>query len=279
MSGSLNLRPYGDSWANTGAAGPALGSMEDRAIFRARQKLELVRSGKLGDKPIGPDLVQLIPGAVLALLIGGPALIGAIALFGSRDGKVGGLVLLIFAVLIFLIPVLLFVQSRPSTPKRALQGFYRSVGRGRYGRARSLTVHADLDDFPRYQPVIDKLGTPSGHPRNFGNELAFKDYWRELVRSQPWPYCLSYVKRVQETPIREDVVLVDFELKLIMNTSLWLLLLPVGLLIVVIVDMATRKHVSVPMRKVLVRVGQEWHIFSAEWQGYEEFNTAWLREI
>ncbi|MCB9936154.1 MAG: hypothetical protein H6840_10725 [Planctomycetes bacterium] len=73
-----------------------------------------------------------------------------------------------------------------------------------------------------------------------------------------------------------DVVIVDFELRLIMNTSLWFLLIFVALVIAALVDLATRKTVHVHMRKILVRVDKEWHLLSSEWQAYEENNTQWL---
>jgi hypothetical protein len=272
----MNLRPYGNSWADAGAGSTAVGSMEEQALARARHKLASVRSHSGGDKRAGPDLLQLIPALLLALLFGGPCMAGAAALFGDKDAAAGGIVLLVLGLLIFLIPLLIWLQSKPATPKRALQAFYRAIGRGRYKRARALTVRADLDSFPRHQPVIPDLGRPCGFPRSFADERAFADYWRELTRSQPMPYCYARVRNVRETPVGADVMIVDFELRLVMNTSLWALLIFVALVVAAVLDLATRKRVVVPMRKLLVRVDDEWHLFSSEWQGYDEFNLEWL---
>jgi len=42
-----------------------------------------------------------------------------------------------------------------------------------------------------------------------------------------------------------------------------------------IVDLATRKTVVQEMRKILVRVGDEWHLFNGEWMGIEETDVGW----
>ena len=275
MSGDLNLRPYGNSWGPSASSAPA-GTLEEQAHARARIKLEQLRSGHSSDVEAGPDYIGLIPAALLALILGLPFLLLAGALAGEKDAGAGVAIFGLFGLLFLSLPVWMFFRTRPQTSKGALLGFYRALGRGRYGRARRLTLRGDLDSFPRYQPNIQFLGRPGGYPRNFGDEQAFKDYWRELLRTQPLPYCIANLKNVRESNAAPDLLIVDFELKLMMNTSLWLFLLPLGWLIVLIVDLATRKTVTVQMRKLLVRVGTEWHIFSAEWQGYEEYNLNWL---
>lgn len=278
MSGQPNLRPYGDSWGNNAQSAPG-GSLEEQALSRASQKLALVRSGRSGDEPAGLDLMLLLPSFLLALLLGAPLMFfGVMVMVNARNGAVGGLMLLVFGLLFMLIPLVVYLQTRLSTPKGALLSFYKSLARGRNKRARKLIVRPDLDQFPRFQPMIADLGTPTNYPRGFNDERAFGDYWRELLLSGSMPYCLAAVKGVRETPISADVMLVDFELKLIMNTRMWLLLFLVIGLLAAIIDLATRKTVTVPMRKVLVRVGEEWRIFSGEWQGYEEFNLDWTRK-
>ena len=277
MSGQpMNTRPYGDSWASNNAPAVSGGSLEEQALNRAIQKLEIVRSAYSGDREVGLDVMQFVPGTILALLLGLPCLLGAVAILAD-NGPVGGAgVLLLLSAAFFSIPVVVYFRTRPTTTKGALTGFYRALAGKRYKRARLLTVQTDLDTFPRYQPSIPNLGTPSGHPRSFADEYAFSEYWRELLLSHTAPYCYATIRNVRETDVAPDLKLVDFELKLIMNTRLWLLLIFIALLLAVIVDMATRKTVTVQMRKLLVRVGDEWHLFSAEWQGYEEFNTQWL---
>lgn len=277
MSGQApNLRPYGGAWGNAGAPGLPAGSFEQQALERARYKLAATRSGSLGDRPAGPDLVQIVPAALLGLILGAPMLLLAFAMSQEKGTAIGVVIFGLLGLTCLAIPVLSWIQTNPTKPKYALRSFYRAIGRGRYRRARALTVRADLDDFPRYQPHMENLGAPSGYPRNFADEAGFREYWRELTRSHPMPYCIANVKHVRETQVASDVVIVDFELRLIMNTSLWFLLIFVALVIAALVDLATRKTVHVHMRKILVRVDKEWHLLSSEWQAYEENNTQWL---
>lgn len=278
MSGQpMNRRPYGDSWANNAPAVEG-GSLEEQAISRAKAKLEAVRHGRAGDQEIGADMAQMVPGTILSLLIGLPLLLGGIAI-ASNNGFNGGVVFMVGLGLVFMgVPVLLYFQTRPRSAKGALKGFYRALARKRWKRARSLVVQPDLDNFPRFQPMIANLGQPANAPRQFRSDLQFADYWEELLLSGSMPYCLVTVRKVNEVSIGPDVMLVNFELRLMMNTRLYLLLFLVIGIIALIIDMATRKTVTVPMQKILVRVGEEWHLFSGEWQGYEEFNTQWLRD-
>ncbi|MCA8916173.1 MAG: hypothetical protein KDB90_12245 [Planctomycetes bacterium] len=277
MSGQApNLRPYGGGWSNPSAPGAPAGSFEQQMLDRARYKLAATRAGSQGDRPAGSDLYQVIPAVLVGLLLGAPMFLLAFALAHEKGAAVGVVIFGVLGLLCLCIPVLSWVQSSPTKPKYALKSFYRAIGRGRYKRARALTVRADLDDFPRYQPRMENLGAPSGYPRNFSDEGAFREYWRELTHSHAMPYCIANVKHVRETQVAPDVVIVDFELKLVMNTGLWFLLIFIALLLAVVVDLATRKTVNVHMRKVLVRVGNEWHLLSSEWQAYEENNTQWI---
>jgi hypothetical protein len=174
------------------------------------------------------------------------------------------------------IPVLIFFRSRPVTPKATLAEFYRAIGKGDRARALSLLTNADRDGLARRQPVVENLGQPSGQPLDFAAPHHFGRYWQELTRSHPAPYCLTRVSHLKVTMAAADVAIVDFRLRLIMNTQLWLLLILVALLIAVIVDLATRKVVKGNLRKVLVKVGDEWKLFNGEWQGYEEYDLRWL---
>lgn len=278
MSGQgINLRPYGDEWGNTGAGAPVEGSMEEQAIARARNKLQSVRSGRGGDQPAGADIMLVLPWAIVSLILGGPFFLIAMAVL--FEGKEPGLAVffLILSTPILSIPFIMFFKNRPRTPKGALVCFYRALARGKPKRAKKLAVNADFDSFPRYQPAIPDLGRPTGYPRPFADPQGFDSYWRQLLLGQDFAYCLATVRKVNITNIGHDVVLVDFELRLMMNTRLWILLFLVIGIFAIIIDLATRKTVTVPMRKVLVKVGEEYKLLSAEWQGYEEFDVNWLR--
>jgi hypothetical protein len=277
MSGQpANLRPYGDSWSNS-APGVEGGTMEEQALSRAHHKLETVRSGRSGDREAGTDLMLVVPWAIFALLFGGPffALALAVLVEGKQLGL--GFFFLLLSLPVLSIPVIIFLRTRPTSTKGALLGYYRALARKRYARARKLVINADLDGFPRHQPMIANLGAPTNYPRPFADENAFGSYWRELMlEPHAMPYCRVSIHKVHENDVAPDVKIVDFEMRLTMNTGLYALLFLVIGIFAFIIDAATQKKVHVNMRKMMVRVGEEWHLFSGEWQGYEEFNTGWL---
>jgi hypothetical protein len=144
--------------------------------------------------------------------------------------------------------------------------------------ARKLVVPNDFDSFPREYPDHKALGLGGMPPYEFDAPSGFKDYWTGLVRYPSSPYCLAQVRNVRVEEIDPDIAVVEFRLKLAINTSLWILLVIVALLIALIVDLATRKRIDAPMRKILIRVGDEWHLFSGEWQGPDEQDVSWLEE-
>ncbi len=75
--------------------------------------------------------------------------------------------------------------------------------------------------------------------------------------------------------VAHGIVAVDFELRLIMNTKLWTSLVFGMIILAVIADLATRRTVRVPVRKVLIKVGDEWRMFNGEWMGPEEQDLSW----
>lgn len=129
----------------------------------------------------------------------------------------------------------------------------------------------------RVMPSVHNLGHPLSSPVSFDTDTKFDGYWRQLLRDQSMPYCLARVQKVHVNEVAEDVVVVNFQLTLIRNTQLWMLLIVVALIIAVIVDLATRKVTKIHMQKVLIKVGDEWKVFNGEWQGYDELNHGWLR--
>jgi hypothetical protein len=265
-----NLRPYGN------AASAAQGmNAQDAVIQRAAYKFQQARAGAM--PKAGLDVRQAVVAVVLAVIIGGFfLLIGALI---NSNGKASvGPAMFFLALGVFFVGLFLFLGFRPTlnSPKAALKSFVRVVSRGNYSRAQKIIIQPDLDDFPRVQPFINKLGQPTGMPHQFGLESSFREYWKGLLRWRPPCYCLAQVKRVRVTDVQRDVALVEAEVKFIMNSSLWLLLFPVGWLVVLIIDMATRTTVTLPLRKVLVNVNGEWRIFNGELMGADEHDLRWL---
>jgi hypothetical protein len=256
---------------------------ERQAIERARRKFAELRSGKVVPSPAGPFWGRIIGGGIL-MLIGVALPAGAYALLSGegpdRDAAMVGVVLVALLGLAFLVPGLLMLATcTAKTPRRALTLFYKSIGRGNFRAARTLVVPNDLDDFPRNYPDHRALGLGGMPPYEFDRSKGFQDYWTGLVRYPTSPYCLVHVSNLHVEQIDEDLAVAEFDLKLGINTSLWILLIFVTLLLALIVDLATRKRVHAQMRKILVRVGDEWHLFSGEWQGPDEADTIWLEDV
>lgn len=270
----INKRPYGNVHSTGGA--PA-GSFEEAALQRAQTKLAAVRSQAAGDAPVGFNYAGVIPAAILCAIPGLLLLWGAIAIMtGKRPEPIAAIMLVVFALVFLGLPMLALLTSKPDSPKRALKLFYRAIGRGKHERALRLVTNADKDDFPRRQPLMQNLGRPSGYAFQFANNQQFAGFWNELCRTHPLPYCITRVSSVSVTEPRPDVAIVEYDLTLTMNTQLWFLLIVVAWIIALVVDLATRKVVRVRLRKVLVKVGEEWKLFNGEWQGYEEMNLSWL---
>ncbi|MBK8206596.1 MAG: hypothetical protein IPK87_07330 [Planctomycetes bacterium] len=270
----INTRPYGNTFQ--GAAGPA-GTLEEAALHRAAAKLKSVSTKVSGDAPVGFNWGTGATAIVLAAIPAGIFGLLAFAAFTDRSaGATPGMILTVIALLFAAIPLLVILSSKPDKPKKALKEFYRAVGRGNAKRAMSLVTNADKDGFQRRQPVIPKLGRPSGYPYALDSVDGYRGYWNELVRTHPAPYCLTRISGLQVQEVKPGVVIADFELTLTMNTQLWWILILVALLLAALVDILTRKVVKVRLRKVLVQVGDEWKLFNGEWQGYDEMDLRWL---
>ena len=93
----------------------------------------------------------------------------------------------------------------------------------------SLVASNDFDDFPRFPPQMSGFGQSAVRP--FFNGQFLGGYWNELVRYHSAPYCIASLHRVREQQIAPDLMIVDCEVRFIMNTQLWLLLIFVALLI------------------------------------------------
>lgn len=257
----VNLQPYGNAYGNVPVQA---GTPEEAALRRAADKLVQVRGHYVGDVTAGYNKRSFATAAILAGLPGALFLFLAVGV-AANDGSIGiSLFLLAFVALLAAIPTLILLRSRPTTPKAALKEFYSAVSKGRADRALALITNADRDNTHRRQPLIADLGRPSGYRFVLADKQQFAGYWNELLRSHNAPYCLPRLTRIRVQQVAPDVAVVDYRLTLTMNTQLWWLLILVALIIAIIVDFATRKVVKADLRKVLVRVGDEWKLFNGE---------------
>ena len=271
--GGVNLTPFGHQSA---AAPLSAGNHHADTLGRAAVKLEALRSGQFPAVPVGRFLGPMLGASFMGLLAAGFLTLGFTLVIGPAKPVWAALIVFgVFALLCASAAYLLFLDSKPDTPKRAIKLFYKALGRGNAKRAARMVVPNDFDDFPRFQPQVKGFGSGM-NPRPFGGDVFFGSYWSELLRYHTSPYCYVNVSSVQVRELGPDLAVVDFKVRFTMNTSLWMLLIFVALLIAVIVDFATRKVVTVQMQKLLYRVGDEWHLFNGEYQGAEEFDLSWL---
>lgn len=274
MQTPQNLRPYGGpNSPNLPPVDP--GSMQELVLQRARDKLEIARTVEA--PAAGPDIGRTLRYALLALFLGLlPGLLGIAMLTGSRPEPGGAMIAFAFAALPWLIPVFVYVLSVPSSPARALKGYLKALGRGSYSRASVLVVDGDKDSFARVQPYIDRLGMPTPVPHRFDTATSFESYWKGLLRWRPPCYCLVKVSGVKVTPLRDDLALVECQVRFMMNSSLWSLMFLVIGIFAIIIDAVTRTTVTLPLRKVMVRTGNEWRVFNGELMGADEHDLRWL---
>lgn len=272
MSG-INLTPFGHAHA---PAEPNPYALD--AFGRAEIKLNALRARATNEQPVG-NLGAMAMGPSAALFfLSLPFVIFTLVSFSAKNPSVGaGLIFMLIVIAMNGLAVWLFINARANTPKKALKYFFKCVASGKGAKAASLVVSNDLDDFPRYPPVTTGFGQAGVRP--FFNVQYLEGYWNELVRYHSAPYCYISLHRVNEQQIAHDLVLVDCEVRFMMNTQLWLFLFIVIGIFAIIVDAATRKTVKMPVRKLLYKVGEEWKVFNGELQGPEELDLRWLQNV
>jgi hypothetical protein len=275
MDTTPNLRPYGaPQMPNLPPVEP--GSLQEMILRRAGEKYQAARLQPAA--PVGADIRQTVKAAVLAFFAALlPAFLSAF-LFVEGDAVIVGVVGLMALLGVLSIPVVICLHSRPLTPVRALKSYLQALGRGSYKRANALVLEADRDAMDRFQPVIDKLGQPTPAPHRFDDPASFTAYWKGLLCWRPPCYCQVRISQVQVTQLREDMALVECRVRFVMNTSLWLLSFLLVGVVAIILDIITRSTVTLPLRKVMVKTGNEWRVFNGELMGADEHDLRWLEQ-
>lgn len=291
-----NLRPYGSPMAPTG---PAVGAdtFQDAVRARARDKLDFARH--TGQRAAGGHWAFVLRLFLLLLLIGGiPAALMLAGLLGQgvfykMKGDPGVTIFLAATIILLVaIPVAALFYTRPRSPKAALREFLKAVCLKHFKRARKLVVAADFDNMPREAPQISGLGNPVMFARRFGVGDVFEQYWTELLHNRKGYYCRFRLNQLQVEYPAPDVALVTAGAKFVFaNSTIGSVILLVGLLgtlsfpgsfgiallIAIVVGLVTRTSVEVPVRKVLVRSGEEWLVFNGELMGADEHDLRWLQ--
>jgi hypothetical protein len=251
------------------------------AIARARRKIEDLRSGRAVPAPAGPFWGRIASGTVM-LLVAAALVLAIVAVAQAvvwRGAIFIGVVLGVIALMCLLHGVFRVCFATASSPENAVLLFFPAVCAGSFMNARRLVVPNDFDDFPRRFPLHPVLG-PGGEMQIEWPD-DFDEYWNALVRYYYAPYCIAEPRDFRARSVAPDLAIVDCQLTVKMNTLAWYLLnlAGVGYLLTVWIDVKTRKEATFAMRKVLYRVGAEWHLLNGEWQGPEERDTAWIEDL
>ncbi|MHC4840441.1 MAG: hypothetical protein ACYTDT_05690 [Planctomycetota bacterium] len=269
------LNPYG--FGENVSPGPNENELHQFAMDRARAKLEQTRAGHSLDKSAGKALGQLSSFLVLNVVL--TLFFGFLAYGLSSKNLTASGIMTAIVVLLWGAFVLAFNASAPTSPKATITQFFKALGNGKFKRSRELTISADLDNTGRVMPYVEKLGAPSRAQHDFSVPMQYEGYWNGMLRDFSNPYCWVKIHGVKVNELRDDVVVVNFKARFMRNTRNYqLLFLLVGVLAFVI-DAATRKTTKVELQKVLIRVGDEWKVFSGDWQGYDEVHHDWLLPV
>lgn len=252
------------------------------ARARATEKLERILGDSVQIKPAGLFFGRIV-GGIFCLLFSVGLLYGAYVIWMGAEERYQE-VLAAFVGLpgaLLLIPAYrLIAGSKADTPFRALNLFYRCLARGNHMGATRLVARNDFDHFPRDFPRVPKvMGFPGSDWLYFEEPLDFQAYWHSLLRWPKSPYCIARVKKLKVTELRPGVIHCTYRLHLMINSSLWGLLIFVpylGILVAIIVDLATRTTVKADLSKVLVQVEDEWHLLNGAWYEDDDRDPSWV---
>ena len=257
-------------------------------LARAKTKYQEILERRVPLRPAGWFAGRIILLLIFLVLPGIGIAFGALAIFNAaqREGEdafyVIGAMVAALAVVFLWAGIAGIAASKANSPRNALLLFYRLLGRGQFVAARKLVLPSDFDNFPRFYPDEPELGrNPPTDPFFFDDFQEYKDYWRSLIRFKSAPYCLVKIKKLRAELVTPDLMICDFRLKLGINTSYWILLIffpSGGLLLALILDLATRRRIEREMTKVLVRVDDEWHLLNGAWGEHDEADLSWLPE-
>lgn len=275
MEDQPNLRPYGVKGMRADIS--SISTDNDFWANRARAKLAAFRKNRDSEKPAGRNTVFVWTVFAVCALVASPFVyvIGMLLITPEANLEIAAL-FAIPPVLLATVFVMVFVRTKPSSPKKALFEYFLAVCRRRHKRARSLILTHDMDGTERQTPHIDGLGKPTGTSYRFDIDGEFKGYWRELVLDQPMAAAGVRISNVQVNNITPDLAIATFRIRMVRNTQLWVFLIFVLGIFALIIMVATNKRTDATITKLLVRVGNEWKLFSGEWQGQDEFDLSWI---
>ena len=208
------------------------------------------------------------------------------------------------AVGVGLIAVILFdyrKRRRMPSAERTLRDFYSaaaSVDDNVKGLAQ-FVVLADLDGAPRKQPPVN----PTAKLPPLKNPKEVDQYWVNLGKLSPKHRHVISVEDVKFSEVSPEMVLASLKLRVVRVRRLPYLLCYLIVVVPVVLEdflmsfgwwaftgafalaalawlglirLLGRRGETHRVRKLLVRCGDKWRLFCADWEGYEERDLSWL---
>lgn len=211
---------------------------------RSIAKLIAARSGVLEDQPSGRTPFELFFGLLICVWIVLVPLILLTVSFTRPElvDPAAAVALSAASVAIAGVVAWFFYKDNTKTPFRSVTYFLNSALQGGHSIAYAMLVQADKDDLPRRSGEAEFT---------FAAVDGFRGYWESVRRSGGGIGRVLVDTRHEITMLDDDLALVKFAL---------------------LDDNGKR---GTDLRKLTVRVGDEWHLFNGEWSSPEDDDTSW----
>lgn len=190
-------------------------------------------------------------------------------------------------------------QRRWSPERRVIEGFYDAASEENPVNLSQFVIQADLDGAPRRPPSLVR---DVQRPALFDG-ITLNRYWKDLLKPErKWRYLVK-IEDVVLSELEPDLKLASVKLRLTkfrrLSSDLWLFAFvplmvvaddikaqgwwwfwgAIGVVLlgwIASVFIVNRKNQVYRVRKLLVRCGEQWRLFCADWEGYEERDLSWL---
>ena len=193
------------------------------------------------------------------------------------------------------------MRRRMSSVERTIRDFYGAAASvdDKVKGLDQFVVLADLDGAPRKQPPVNQSAKLP--PLKDGPEVD--QYWANLGKLSPKHRQVINVEGVKLSELSPVLVLASLKLRVVrvrrlpFLLSYLVVLIPIifhdllvgygwwlffgaialaGLAWFVLIRLLVRRGETHRVRKLLVRCGDKWRLFCADWEGYEERDLSWL---
>jgi len=217
------------------------------ANARAVAKLKDTRSGALEDEPAGVNPFEIFAGIMFGVwILVPPVILVTLSLSGlARIHPVPAIGVSVASSALAAFLAWRFYRDETGTPFKAVRYFFASALSGRHGHAYDMLIEADKDDTPR---------RVNGREFSFSGVDGFRDYWESVRAAGGGPGRVLFDAHHEVTMLDDDLALVKFAL----------------------LDEGGKRGRD--MRKLTVRVGDEWHLFNGEWSSSEDDDTSWTSQ-